>query len=126
MSDTYFSVYLGQNGAHVTANMTSKSLTTVHELLGAGRPFRVVMSQGEKGTRQTSLVVAPRAGGVTLHVGPAMRIPIRQDGQPATQQHEVARWLEPYEQPAAEVQALAWAPEARSAAVGPQEVQVAG
>ena len=102
-----WSVYIGQNGANITAVMAEDKLTTLQQLIARGQPFTFFIRQ-DGGKRLTQLTVAPAQGGVTLHVSPPVRIPLAADGSVAQNQQQVANWLEPDKQPQGELKPLSW------------------
>lgn len=102
----YHQVYVGQNGSNLTVNMSEEALQRLYQALNQPGAFLLECEQANN--RRTSLLLYPAAGGITVNVGGAVRIPVKQDGTPAQYQHELAGWLDPEDQPQGEVKPLHW------------------
>jgi hypothetical protein len=99
-------VYIGQNGSNLTVNLTAERLQQLYGLLN--QPGAFLLETEQANNRRTTLLLHPGAGGITVNVGGAVRIPLKGDGTPAQYQHEIAKWLEPEDQPQGQLKRLAW------------------
>ena len=102
----FFNVYVSQQGSNFSAVGTESQVRELQAAIHEGRPFGL-WARSDGGVL-TGITCNPSTGGLVLNLSPALRIPLRADGQVAQSQGEVAKWLEPWEQPAALVQYPAW------------------